>query len=43
MGMDGGGGWVEVGGVPLAVEAPCEKVILVLHSSVPVMLRTDAN
>lgn len=27
----------------LAVEAACEGVILALHSSVPVMLRTDAN
>lgn len=39
-GWRGGGEW-EV--AALAVEAPCEKVILELHSSVPVMLRTDAN
>lgn len=38
-----GNGWGEWEVAALVVEAPCEKVILALHSSVPVMLRTDAN
>lgn len=38
-----GNGWGGGGVAAVAVAAPCEKAILALHSSVPVMLRTDAN
>lgn len=43
LGGGGGGGGVKREVAALVVDAACEKVILVLHSSVPVMLPTDAN